>query len=240
MSSASSPTTAMILAAGMGTRMRPLTDTRPKALVPLGGRPLIEHALVRLREAGVERVVVNAHHHAEQLIAYLSGRDRIETHVSDEREKLLETGGGIAKALPLLGEARFYAVNGDVVWLDGVANTLRRLAQRWDESAMDALLLLQLGPDTIGYSGLGDFTMEADGLLRRRREREVAPYVHCGIQLLHPRLFRACPSGAFSLNLLYDRALAAGRLWGLRHDGLWLHVGTRAGLSAAEAALARL
>ena len=240
MSSASSPTTAMILAAGLGTRMRPLTDARPKALVPLGGRPLIGHALARLHEAGVERVVVNAHHHAEQLIAYLSGRDRIETHVSDEREELLDTGGGIAKALPLLGEARFYAVNGDVVWLDGVANTLLRLARRWDESAMDALLLLQLGPGALGYSGLGDFTMEADGLLRRRREREVAPYVHCGIQLLHPRLFRACPSGAFSLNLLYDRALAAGRLWGLRHDGLWLHVGTRAGLSAAEAALARL
>ena len=240
MSSAASPTTAMILAAGLGTRMRPLTDARPKALVPLGGRPLIEHALARLHDAGVERVVVNAHHHAEQLIAYLSGRDRIETHVSDEREELLDTGGGIAKALPLLGEARFYAVNGDVVWLDGVANTLLRLARRWDESAMDALLLLQLGPGALGYSGLGDFTMEADGLLRRRREREVAPYVHCGIQLLHPRLFRACPSGVFSLNLLYDRALAAGRLWGLRHDGLWLHVGTQAGLSAAEAALARL
>ena len=240
MTAAPSPTTAMILAAGLATRMRPLTDARPKALVPLGGRPLIEHALARLHDAGVERVVVNAHHHAEQLIAYLSGRDRIETHVSDEREELLDTGGGIAKALPLLGEARFYAVNGDVVWLDGVANTLRRLARRWDDSAMDALLLLQLGPGALGYSGLGDFTMEADGLLRRRREREVAPYVHCGIQLLHPRLFSACPSGAFSLNLLYDRALAAGRLWGLRHDGLWLHVGTQAGLSVAEATLARL
>ncbi len=240
MRAASRPTTAMILAAGLGTRMRPLTDQRPKVLVPLNGRPLIDHTLERLHEAGIELVVVNAHHHAEQLIAHLSERNRIEIRISDERDQLLDTGGGIAKALPSLGEDCFYAVNGDVVWLDGVANTLQRLAERWDGNAMDALLLLQLGPRALGYSGVGDFMMDGGGLLRRRGEREVAPYVHSGVQFLHPRLFTACPAGAFSLNLLYDRAIEAGRLYGLRHDGLWLHVGTPAGLSAAEATLTGL
>jgi len=231
---------AMILAAGLGTRMRPLTDDRPKVLVPLNGLPLIDRALERLSEAGIERIVVNVHHHAKLLVSHLAQRNQAEIRVSDESDELLDTGGGIARALPLLDRECFYAVNGDVVWLDGVANTLDRLANRWDATAMDALLLVELCPRAVGYAGVGDFMMDACGLLRRRQEREVAPYVYAGIQILHRRLFESCPPGAFSLNLLYDRAINAERLFGLCHDGLWLHVGTPDGLSAAETALAEL
>lgn len=231
---------AMILAAGLGTRMRPISEEIPKPLIPVGKRPLIDHALDRLSEAGIGTIVVNTHHHADQLIAHLSARAGPSIRISDERTALLDTGGGIAHALPLLGEAPFYAVNSDVIWLNGVSNTLRRLASRWDLDEMDALLLVNLSPRAIGYAGRGDFMMDPAGLLRRRKEREDAPYVYTGIQILHPRLFAGCPDGAFSLNELYDRALAAGRLYGLCHDGLWLHVGTPDGLRAAEATLAAI
>ena len=231
---------AMILAAGLGTRMRPISEETPKPLIPVGERPLIDYALDRLVEAGLGTIVVNVHHHADQLIAHLAKRAGPSITISDESTALLDTGGGIAHALPLLGDAPFYTVNSDVIWLDGVSNTLRRLAARWDAHEMDALLLVNLVPRAIGYAGRGDFMMNPVGALRRRQEREDAPYVYTGIQILHPRLFIDCPAGAFSLNQLYDRALDAGRLYGLCHDGLWLHVGTPDGLDAAEAALAGL
>ena len=240
------PESAMILAAGLGTRMRPVSLDIPKVLVPVLGRPVIDYALERLAQAGIKNVVVNAHHHADKLIAHLAhltpARDcqAPVVNISDERAELLDTGGGFAKALPILGDAPFYGINGDVIWLDGVFNTLHRLAARWDSDSMDALLLVTLCPRAVGYAGRGDFMMDPNGLLRRRQEREVAPYVYSGIQIIHPRLFAQCPAGAFSLNVLYDRAIRAKRLYGLCHDGLWLHVGTPAGLRAAEATLAEL
>ncbi len=234
------PEAAMILAAGLGTRMRPLTNDRPKVLVSLNGLALIDHTLERLYEVGVGRIVVNVHHHAEMLASHLAQQNKTEIRVSDESTELLETGGGIAQALPLLDRECFYVVNGDVVWLDGVVNTLDRLANRWDAAEMDALLLVELCPRAVGYAGVGDFMMDGCGLLRRRQEREVAPYVYAGVQILHRRLFESCPTGAFSLNLLYDRAIEAGRLFGLCHDGLWLHVGSPDGLRAAEVALHEL
>ena len=238
--SGNQPQSAMILAAGLGTRMRPISNDIPKVLISVAGRPIVDYALERLVEAGVKSVVVNAHYHAEQLIAHAAGFTAPAITISDERAALMDTGGGFAKALPMLGDAPFYGINGDVIWLDGAFNTLHRLAARWDPDSMDALLLMALCPRAIGYSGAGDFMMDANGLLRRRQEREVAPYVYAGVQVLHPRLFDECPAGAFSLNILYDRALNGGRLYGLCHDGLWIHVGTPDGLQAAEATLAAL
>ncbi|MDA0260843.1 MAG: nucleotidyltransferase family protein [Proteobacteria bacterium] len=240
----------MILAAGLGTRMQPLTHDLPKPLISVRGRPLIDYALERLSEAGIGTVVVNAHHHADQLTAHLTrgtqatgrvtGQVVPAIQISDERAALLDTGGGLAKALPMLGEAPFYTINSDVIWLDSVGNTLHRLAQRWEGDEMDALLLVNPCTRAIGYAGVGDFMMDGEGLVRRRQEREVAPYVYTGVQILHPRLFEDCPQGPFSLNVLYDRAIDARRLYGLSHDGLWLHVGTLDGLHAAERALAAL
>ena len=234
---------AMILAAGFGTRMRPISEDTPKVLIPVVGRPVIDYALERLADAGVETIVVNTHHHADQLVIHLEKLSDLITpsiRISDERAALLDTGGGLAKALPMLGDGPFYAVNGDVIWLNGVSNALHRLAARWDCEMMDALLLVNLCPRAIGYGGSGDFIMDPNGVLHRRREREVVPYVYTGIQVLHPRLFADIPGDAFSLNLLYDRAIAAQRLYGLCHDGLWLHVGTPDGLRAAEATLGAL
>lgn len=229
----SRPTRAMLLAAGRGERMRPLSDTTPKPLLELHGRSLIERALDRLEEAGVEQVVVNLHHLGEQLRARLAGRQRPAVVFSEE-EALLETGGGVAKALPLLGAAPFYVVNGDALWLDGVRPALRRLAELWDEARMDALLLLHPTVAALGFEGRGDFVMTAEGRLRRRLEREVAPFAYAGVQLLHPRLFEGAPPGAYSFNRLWDRAIEAERLWGLRHDGTWYHVGTPEALKLAE------
>lgn len=227
---------AMVLAAGVGQRMRPLTDSKPKALVDVAGRSLIDRALDRLGDAGVRNCVVNLHHMATLLQRHLQARATPQIVFSPE-ETLLETGGGVKHALKLLGQEPFFVVNCDALWLDGPRPALEMLARLWDDARMDALLLLQPAVAAIGYDGPGDYFMEPDGLLRRRIEERVAPFVFAGVQILSPRLFEDAPEGAFSLRDLYDRAQAAGRLYGLRHDGLWFHVGTPAAVALAEAAL---
>lgn len=232
---------AMVLAAGFGKRLRPLTDTTPKPLVRLRGHSLLDRILDRLEAAGVEEVVVNLHHLAEKIEAHLAKRPGPRVVYSREEEEILETGGGVAKALPLLGEGPFYVCNGDVCWLDGRVPALRRLAAAWDDSRMDALLLLEPMVDAVGYDGRdGDYFMDPGGRLERRGESQVAPFLFSGIQVLHPRLFKGAPEGGFSLNWLYDKAEAAGRLWGLRHDGEWFHVGTAEALQEVEDALHHL
>ena len=230
------PKRAMVLAAGRGERMRPLTEDRPKALVEVHGRALIDHVLDHVAAAGVETAVVNLFHFADKLRDHLAARQAPRLAFSPEEEPL-ETGGGVNNALPLLGDEAFYVVNGDVIWLDGILPALGRLAQQWDESRMDALLLLHPAVHAMGYDGAGDFIMDPAGRLRRRKEREVAPFVFAGVQILHPRLFAGAPDGAFSLNRLYDRAIGAERLWGLRHDGEWYHVGTPQALQEVESSL---
>ncbi|MEX0921602.1 MAG: nucleotidyltransferase family protein [Rhodovibrionaceae bacterium] len=226
--------TAMVLAAGHGKRMRPLTETTPKPLLEVAGRPMLDHILDHLTRAGVGKIVVNLHHLGEAIERHLAGFEGAELVFSPEREELLETGGGVKAALPLLGPEPFYAINGDVVWLDGVVPCLQRLAASWDPERMDALLLLHPTITAFGYEGDGDFMMGPDGLLRRRIEREVAAFLFAGVQILHPRLFEGAPEGAFSLNRLYDRAIENERLYGLRHDGEWFHVGTPEALQLAD------
>jgi MurNAc alpha-1-phosphate uridylyltransferase len=232
------PNRAIVLAAGLGTRMRPYNGHVPKPLVEIGGKSLIDYSLDRLADAGVERAVVNVHHLADALERHLAPRQRPQIVISDERGQLLGTGGGIAKALPQLGGTPFFLVNSDTVWLDGVKPNFTRLAEAFDPGAMDALLLLAPTAGSIGYSGRGDFAMLPDGRLRRRREHEVVPFVYAGAAILSPALFSDVPSGAFSLTLLFDRAVANGRLYGLRLEGVWMHVGTPEAVAAAEAALA--
>ena len=233
---------AMVLAAGLGTRMRPITDTLPKPLVRVGGRALLDHALDRLPEAAIDRAVVNVHHHADMVEAHLNGRAHPRIAISDERARLLETGGGIKKALPLLaaadGPSPFVLLNSDSLWIDGPRSNLRCLVETWAPERMDILLLLAPIATSVGYDGRGDFFMDADGRLRRRPEREVAPFVYAGVAVLEPALFADTPEGPFSLNLLFDRAIDGGRLCGMRLDGVWLHVGTRDAIDAAEARLA--
>jgi len=227
------PTRAMILAAGLGARMRPITDTVPKPLIEVDGRPLIDHALDRLHTAGIVEVVVNVHHLADKIEAHLKARSKPKVRLSPEPERL-ETGGGVAKALPMLGERPFYVVNSDAFWLNGPLDTLGRMAAMWDDARMDALLLLHSTVDAYGYRGVGDFCVDEEGVLSRRPESEVSPWLFTGIQILHPRLFDDAPKGPFSLNVLYDKAIKAKRLYGIVHDGEWFHVGTKTGLEAAE------
>lgn len=227
----------MILAAGLGTRMRPLTYTLPKPLVKVAGKPLIDHVLDRLAEAGVERVVVNVHHLADQMQRHLAQRKQPLIVISDERGLLLGTGGGVKKALPELGDAPFFHINSDTIWIDGVKPNLARLADAFDPAAMDALLLLAPTNGSIGYSGRGDFAMAADGQLRKRAEQEVAPFVYAGAAILSPALFKSTPEGELSLTTLFDRAAQARRLHGLRMEGLWMHVGTPEAIASAEAAI---
>jgi MurNAc alpha-1-phosphate uridylyltransferase len=236
-----SPQRAMVLAAGLGLRMRPLTETVPKALIEVGGKTLLDWALDALAAAGVPEAVVNHHHLGEQVVAHLGRRDggpRIVT--SDETDRLLETGGGVVKALPLLGAAPFYVVNADVVLVDGAGDPLRRMAAAWDPARMDALLLVVPKAHAVGLDTAGDFFLEADGRLRRRAPAPEAPLLYCGIQIAAPRLFRDPPDGPFSTNVLWDRALAEGRLFGIEHDGWWLHVGDPPGRDAADAFLREL
>jgi N-acetyl-alpha-D-muramate 1-phosphate uridylyltransferase len=232
------PNRAIVLAAGLGTRMRPYNGHIPKPLVEIGGKSLIDYSLDRLADAGVERAVVNVHHLADALERHLAPRQRPQIVISDERGELLGTGGGIAKALPQLGAAPFYLVNSDTVWLDGVKPNFTRLAQAFDPATMDVLLLLAPTAGSIGYTGRGDFAMLPDGRLRRRRENDVVPFVYAGAAILSPGLFADVPRGAFSLTMLFDRAGASGRLYGLRLEGVWMHVGTPEAVAAAEAALA--
>jgi len=230
------PQTAMVLAAGLGTRLRPLTDRTPKPLIAVAGRTLLDRCLDRLAEAGVTRTVVNIHWLGGQIRDHLENRRDLDIALSDESDLLLETGGGIARALPLLGGQPFIAANADLIWRDppGEESAIQRLAAAFDPAAMDALLLLQPREQADGHGGPGDFFLEADGRLRRRGSATQAPYVYTGVQILQPALFRDAPTGAFSLNILYDRAIAAGRLYGLVHRGTWMDVGTHDGLKHAE------
>lgn len=228
---------AMVLAAGLGKRMRPVTAKMPKPLVRVAGKPLIDYALDRLSEAGVEAVVVNVHYLADQVEAHLASRAAPATIVSDERELLLETGGGLKKALPHLGGDPFLLLNSDSFWIEGARPNLDILMDRWDDEDMDGLLLLASTVTSVGYEGLGDFVMDSQGRLARRAEHTATPFVYSGVAILHPRLFEDAPDGPFSLNLLFDRAIEAGRLYGVRMDGIWLHVGTPEAIGEAEEAI---
>jgi N-acetyl-alpha-D-muramate 1-phosphate uridylyltransferase len=228
--------TAMVLAAGFGTRMRPLTDRVPKPLLRLAGRALIDHALDRLAGAGIERAVVNVHHFAGQVEAHLRGRAAPHIIISDERQSILETGGGVKKALPYLGRA-FIVHNSDSVWSEGARSNLKMLMAEWDQERMNALLLLARRDASIGYDGAGDFHRDAGGHLKRRIKGEDAPYVFAGVSILTPSLFEAIHDQAFSLNVIFDQASAAGSLFGAVLDGTWMHVGTPQALLEAESHL---
>jgi len=233
------PARAMVLAAGLGTRMRPVTERIPKPLVDVAGRALIDHVLDRLAEAGITTAVVNVHHHADLLESHLETRKAPKIVVSDEREKLLDSGGGVKKALKLLGSDPFFVINADTIWIEGFSPNLRRLADAFDPDHMDGLLLLAATATSVGYEGKGDFRLAPEGKLTRRGEREVTPFVYAGAAILRPELFKDTPDGPFSLNLLFDRAIERGRLFGLRLDGLWMHVGTPEAIAEAEACYAK-
>ncbi len=231
----------MVMAAGLGMRMRPLTATRPKALIEVGGKTLLDWALDALAQAEVPNAVVNHHYLGGQVVEHVgrrTGAPRIA--LSDETDLLLETGGGVVKALPLLGDEPFYVINADVVWTDGHEDTLRRMARVWDPARMDALLLTAPKTRAIGFDGPGDFFLEADGRLRRRAPAAESPWVYAGVQIVSPRLFRDPPQGAFSTNILWDRARAEGRLFGIEHEGWWLHIGDPGGRDKAETFLREL
>lgn len=226
---------AMVMAAGKGTRMRPLTDKLPKPLVPFMGRPLIDHVLDRLEQAGIEEVIVNTHHFADRLEEHLARRATPHIVISDEREKLLDTGGGAKKALPLLGSDPIVTFNSDSVWVEGWGSNLRRLMDAFDPGRMDALLMIADACRTIGYVGRGDFHMDPLGALTRRGSAETVPYMFAGVQVIKPALFADGPDGAFSTNLVWDRLIERGALFGQRMSGVWMHVGTPEDLAAAEA-----
>lgn len=231
---APAPKRAMVLAAGLGLRMRPITEHTPKPLVAVAGRTMLDRAFDHLDAAGVTAMVVNTHWLGHKVRDHLAGRPGVMVSHEDE---LLETGGGVARALPLLGDAPFYVVNSDIIWTDGAVPALARLAGAWDDARMDALLLMQPTATAVGYDGQGDFFLDPNGVPRRRAAREVAPLLFAGVQILSPRLFRDAPSGKFSLNVLYDRALDEGRLFGIVHDGRWFHVGTPEALPEVDALL---
>ncbi|URD61883.1 nucleotidyltransferase family protein [Sphingomonas sp. KRR8] len=233
------PRTAMVMAAGLGKRMRPLTATRPKPLVEVAGKAMLDHVLDRLRAAGVERIVVNVHYLADSIEAHLrkSAKD-LDVAISDERQLLLETGGGLKKALPLIEGDPFFAVNSDNFWVDGPTDALKLLASHWDDARMDALLLLVPHARAGNHNGMGDFHMDAAGRLKRRTKSKVAPFVYTGIQILSKRLLAEAPDGVFSTNILWDHAIAQGRCFGVVHQGLWFDVGTPGAIKATEQALA--
>jgi MurNAc alpha-1-phosphate uridylyltransferase len=234
------PKTAMVMAAGLGKRMRPLTATRPKPLVEVAGKPLIDHVFDRLRASGVERAVVNVHYLADALEAHLQNRvTGIDIAVSDERGRLMETGGGLVQARDLIGDAPFLVVNSDNLWVDGPSDAIKMLAARWDEATMDALLLMVPLARANHHGGLGDFRLAADGrILGRRLPGRLAPFVYTGVQILSPRVIADWPEGPFSTMVFWQRAIAAGRAYGLVHQGLWFDVGTPAAIPLTEAMLA--
>jgi MurNAc alpha-1-phosphate uridylyltransferase len=230
---------AMVLAAGIGKRMRPLTATRPKPLVRVNGRALIDHSLDKLVEAGVSRAVVNVHYLPGQIEAHLAQRSAPSTVISDEREALLETGGGMVKALPLIDADPFFCLNSDNVWLDGPQNVFAALSDTWDPAKMDALLLLVNHARAFNYNGRGDFHLDPMGRITRRKPGRVAPFIYTGIQIVSQRLLREAPEGAFSTGVLWDRAIAEGRLYGISHYGQWFEVGAPEMIAPTEAALQR-
>jgi MurNAc alpha-1-phosphate uridylyltransferase len=230
------PTKAMVLAAGLGLRMRPLTDRMPKPLVPVAGRALLDHVLDKLGNAGVSQAIVNVHYLPDQIIDHVTARAKPRVTISDERDQVLGTGGGVVKALPLLGAAPFFLVNADTMWIDGVRPNLARLAEAFDPARMDILLLMAPTTSSIGYDGSGDYAMLADGALRKRREHQVVPFVYAGAAIMSPSLFASAPKGEFSLIRVFDSANEQERLFGLRLDGVWMHVGTPDAVDAAEEA----
>jgi MurNAc alpha-1-phosphate uridylyltransferase len=230
------PTKAMVLAAGFGLRMRPLTDHKPKPLVAVAGQPLLDHVLDKLAEAGVDDAVVNVHYLPDQIIDHVAARAHPKIIISDERDVVLGTGGAVVKALPLLGDAPFFHLNADTLWIDGVRPNLTRLAEAFDPARMDILLLMAPTASSIGYGGSGDYAMLADGALRKRRENQVVPFVYAGVAIMSPSLFAGAPKGEFSLTKMFDRANEQERLFGLRLDGVWMHVGTPEAVQAAEKA----
>lgn len=230
--------TAMVLAAGLGTRMAPASGTLPKPLVKLDGKALLDRVLDRLAAAGIARAVVNVHHKADQIEAHLAGRKTPKIIISDEREQLLDTGGGVMKALRVLGAAPFIVHNSDSVWIEGIGSNLKRLVEAWDDGRMDCLMLLALASSSHGYQGRGDFAFDSDGRIRRRKiEQEIVPFAFTGVSIAHPRLFANAPEGVFSMNRVWDQAIENGRAFGLRMEGIWMHVGTPEALAQAEQAL---
>ncbi len=225
---------AMVLAAGLGKRLRPLTDTTPKPLVKVAGRSLIDYTFDLVRGAGIKNVVVNCHYLADQIEDHVQHITDLAITLSDERGELLETGGGVLKALSFFEDKPFVVLNSDVIIRDGFNQSLQKLIEQWDPDSMDAYLLMQPTTSTVGYSGKGDYSMDDVGRLVRRVERTVTPFLFAGIQILKPSLFEGISSGAFSLNKIYDRAEQEGRLFGLPHEGQWLHVGTEDALIEAE------
>lgn len=236
------PETAMVMAAGLGKRMRPLTVTRPKPLIDVAGKPLIDHVFDRLGAAGVRRAVVNVHYLADQLEAHLRARVKgIELLISDERRQLMETGGGLVQARALLGDQPFLCVNSDNLWVDGPSDAIRLLSAQWDDAKMDALLLLVPLARATCHRGQGDFRLDAFGrITERRKPGRLAPFVYTGVQILSPRVLRDWPEGPFSTNLFWNRALEAGRLWGAVHQGLWFDVGSPRAIRETEIGLAEL
>ncbi len=234
----SKPERAMIMAAGLGTRMRPLTDDRPKPLVTVAGKTLIDHALDRLAAAGVKFAVVNVHYKAQMVKDHLAKRHDMEIVFSEETDALLGTGGGVVKALPYFQGEPFFVINSDTVWVEGIGHALDRMIARWDADAMDALLLMASMTTALGFEGFGDFNMASDGRLSRGEERRLTAFAYPGVQICHPRLFDAAPKGAFSTNRMWDIAIKQGRLYGIRLEGVWIHVGTPEAVKEAEEFLA--
>ena len=222
----SGPTRAMVMAAGLGTRMRPLTNDRPKPLVEVRGKALIDHAIDRLVAAGVTLIVVNAHYRSDMLKAHLAKRKDVDIRISEENDELLGTGGGILKALPNFEGEPFFVHNSDSIWVEGLGHALERMKERWDPVEMDALLLMASMVTALGFEGTGDFNMDSEGRLSRVPPRRVSPYAYPGVQIVHPRLFEATKETAFSMNRLWDVAIENRRLYGIRLDGTWIHVGT--------------
>jgi N-acetyl-alpha-D-muramate 1-phosphate uridylyltransferase len=231
------PKTAMVFAAGRGERMRPITETLPKPLVEVGGKTLIDHCLDRFAANGVERAIVNVHWHADQIESHLVGRRRPQILISDEREKLLDQGGGIRKAAALIGRDPFFVCNTDAFWIEGPRSNLRRLAEAFDPDWMDAILLLAATPGSVGVDWAGDFMMDPEGRLRQRDQRGVAPFVYTGVGIVKPELFDSVEDEVFRLAPFFFDAAAKGRLFGQRLDGLWLHVGRPETIAEAELAI---
>ena len=234
------PETAMVMAAGLGKRMRPLTATRPKPMVEVAGKPLIDHVFDRLHAAGIKRAVVNVHYLPDAIEAHLKARVKdIEVIVSDERKQLMETGGGLVQARALIGDEPFLCVNSDNLWVDGPIDAIRQLAQQWDDDAMDALLLLVPLARAHCHGGQGDFHLDPHGRITKRRAAgRLAPFVFTGVQILSPRVIADWPEGPFSTNLFWQRAIDAGRAYGVVHSGLWFDVGSPPAIKATEAILA--
>ncbi|HEY1710109.1 MAG TPA: nucleotidyltransferase family protein [Rhizomicrobium sp.] len=222
------------MAAGLGTRMRPLTNTKPKPLVEVHGRALIDHVIDRLVAAGVTTIVVNVHYMADQMEAHLAERKDAQIHISDERAELMDSGGGVFRALHFFGGEPFFHANSDTVWTEGAGHALDKLKAAWNPERMDALMLLAPTVNTVCYDGNGDFMMDSDGLLSRVPEKRIAPFVWMSMEIVHPRLFDGAPGGKFSINPLWDRAIAKRRLFGQRLDGVWMHIDRPDAIAASE------